>query len=351
MGAARLGGCGACQQFLLRDSFRRAHLLYTEHSARQGAGLVKHDGVYMGDGIQIVAPFEKDAFPRGCADAAEIPQWNADHQRTGTGNDQKHQCPVEPRVEIIHKSRMEKGPYPRHQHQKRGQRCHCRRIDTGKLADELFGRCFPRSSMLHHVKNTRKRTVREPAHRADMYDPVRRYHPGQHILARPDAAGDTFTRQGRRVERSRALQHRPVQRHTFAGFHFDFLPDGYFVRRHGLPCPVPQDSGHLRAHVQQRLDVVAGLVHGLVLKPFPHRIKEHDRKGFRIFPNIESPQGSHEHQRELVEHVTLADGFPRLPHHRHRHRQPAGQKPAQGHPFRSEKSRIRPLESQTAQQQ
>ena len=62
----------------------------------QGACLVKHHGVRLGQRFQIVAALDQNTALGGAADTAEKAQRYGDHQRAGAGDDQKGQRPVEP---------------------------------------------------------------------------------------------------------------------------------------------------------------------------------------------------------------------------------------------------------------
>ena len=63
----------------------------------QGARLVEHHRVYLGQHVHVVAAFDEDAFARGSAQSAEERQWHADDQCTGTGHNEEDECAIDPR--------------------------------------------------------------------------------------------------------------------------------------------------------------------------------------------------------------------------------------------------------------
>ena len=92
---------------LLRQSRAFQHLIcfkarlrmdggYGKGAFRQGACLVKHHSVRLGQRFQIVAALDQNTALGGAADTAEKAQRYGDHQRAGAGDDQKGQRPVEP---------------------------------------------------------------------------------------------------------------------------------------------------------------------------------------------------------------------------------------------------------------
>ena len=64
-----------------RNALRRDDLLYHEVALGDGAGLIHDDGLYVIERLERRAALEQDATPRACADAGEVGQRHAEHQR------------------------------------------------------------------------------------------------------------------------------------------------------------------------------------------------------------------------------------------------------------------------------
>ena len=113
----------------------------------QSAGLIEHNGFRVGQCLQIIAALDEYADFGRAADATEETERNGDHQRTGAGNHQEGQRPVNPNTERLSR-------YQRRQDcQSEGGEYHHRRIVPGKAGDEVFHAALFVTGVLNKVKD------------------------------------------------------------------------------------------------------------------------------------------------------------------------------------------------------
>ena len=166
--------------------------------------------------IKVVSPFEQYAHARGHPDAPEVGQRHTHHQGTRTRNNQKHQGAVQPH-----------GP-PRASRQqwrhKRNQGCECnnhRRVHTCKAADKHLGVRLARSSVLHHRHDALQGTLGIRAQHPYPHHASNGNHAGRHLVSRINAARFGLASECCGVKVGPFSQQRTIERHTFAGHHFN----------------------------------------------------------------------------------------------------------------------------------
>ena len=64
--------------------------------ARQGTRLVEHNGVRLGEGVEVARPLDQDSLSRRAADAAEVAQGDAEHECARAGYDEEDEASVDP---------------------------------------------------------------------------------------------------------------------------------------------------------------------------------------------------------------------------------------------------------------
>ena len=139
-----------------------------------------------------------------------------------------------------------------------------------------------------------------------------------------DAAADdlvallSVTRQalageGAGVQGGAALRDDAVDGNLLAGLHHDDGADGHLIGVYLHQLAVLLDIGVVGADVHQGADVLAALAHGVALEQFTDLIEQHDGDGLIVVAALfidgqsEGADGSHGHQKVLVEHLTLDD--------------------------------------------
>ena len=114
----------------------------------QRAGLVEGDGLDAAAFLQVGAALDEHAVAGRVADGGDDGDRRGDDQRTGAGDDQQHQRPVEPRVEGLPRQRGNDGDGRRY-----GQ--DDGRIVAREAVDELLGRRLAALGFLDHVHDLR----------------------------------------------------------------------------------------------------------------------------------------------------------------------------------------------------
>src|SRR5690606_11911736 len=82
------------QYFLLIKCRVKSHFLHLEYALGHRAGLVHHDVLYRGQGVQKITSFDQYPVFACSADSAKISQWNTNDQGARAGNYQKYQRPI-----------------------------------------------------------------------------------------------------------------------------------------------------------------------------------------------------------------------------------------------------------------
>jgi len=97
MAGVHLGQTGKFKKFLLPNAVLGNDFLNLELALGQSSRFVENHGLDCRKGIQEIGAFHQNPPAGGPADAAEIPQRDADHQRARAGDDQQHQGAIESR--------------------------------------------------------------------------------------------------------------------------------------------------------------------------------------------------------------------------------------------------------------
>ena len=124
-------GCDL-EQRLLGVASLGVHRDHRERAVGEGAGLVKDDGVHIGERLEIVRTLDEDAQLGCAADAAKEAERHADHERARAADDQEGQAaqdPVGPGA----------GDQAAAEREYRGSAGDGGRVDAGEARDEVLG--------------------------------------------------------------------------------------------------------------------------------------------------------------------------------------------------------------------
>ena len=143
--------------------------------------------------------------------------------------------------------------------------------------------------------------------------------PGHHLVLHRRLARHAFAGEGQGVQRSSALDNRPVQRHFLAGLDDYHLAHPDLLRGHGHRPAFTLHIGHVRPDVHQMGDAVTAPPLRIGLEQFADLEKQHNEYRFRKLrlrtrqeAYAQRAEGGQRHQEMLVEHVSMPDAPGRL---------------------------------------
>ena len=199
-------------------------------SVRQRARLVEYHRADLRQHVHIVGTLHEDTVARSPSDTAEERERYTDNQRTGTGDDEEHQGPVQPRGEIAPKQR-------RDNRQGQGQEYDDRRIDTGKSGDKGLALRLVLTGMLHQVDDLRHRTLAKGLRGTHLDDTREVDATRDHLVALADLARQGLTRQRHRIQGGTAFEDHAVEGHFLSWTDHDGLTHRHTLRRNILLTP------------------------------------------------------------------------------------------------------------------
>ena len=274
---------------------------------RQSASLIEYHCFRVGQRLQVVTAFYKNANFGRAADASEETERNGDHQRTGAGDHQEGQRPVNPNTERL----------PRHQRrqdsQSEGGKYHRWRVVPGKTGDEVFHPALFVTGVLNKVKDFGYGGFSKFLCGLDSQDAGLIDAPADNLHARLHFTGHGFSRQSRSVQRGAALDDFPVQRDTLTGLYNDGVTNLHVLRVYLDQLAVLLNVGVVRANVHQAGNGAAGLGHRIGLEPLAHLIEQHNGYALGVFAQDQRTDCCDGHKEILVKHLTMqdvGDGFP-----------------------------------------
>ena len=286
----------------------------------QGAGLVEHHGVRLGQLLQIVAALHQDAALGGAADAAEEAQGHGDHQCAGAGDDQEGQGAVEPfRPGGARQEGRGRGQHRQQnggdQEQGQGGIHHAGGVVLGEAGDELLADRLFLAGIFHQFQDLRDRGFLAGLGNGDPQQPRQVHAAADDIVPRMDVPGQGLAGKGGGVQGRAALQNGAVQGHPLAGLHHDNGTHRYVLRVYLLQSAVRFQIGGVRPDVHEGGDGGPGLAHGVVLEQLAGLVEQHDEHGL---VKIAGGVGAHRcqgHQEVLVEHLAVDNAQAGLPQH------------------------------------
>ena len=116
-------------------------------------------------------------------------------------------------------------------------------------------------------------------------------HTGKDITACGNIAGHALPGQRRSIENGLRVLQSSVQRDTFAWFYFNGFSHIDVTGRDGAERVFTIHIHPFGTHIEQATDIAGSLVHGFILQHLSQGIEQHHGKRFRIFSDIECPEG------------------------------------------------------------
>ena len=298
MAGPALGQGGGLQQGVLSEALGREHAGHLEHALGQGAGLVEHDGFYLGQRFQIVAALDQDAAAGSAADAAEEGEGNADDQRTGAADDQEGERTAHPDAPLAGEQVGQDGQSRRADADGGG-------IIPGELGDEVFRLGLFQAGVFHQLQNAGHGGLAEGLGYLHPQHLVLVHAAGDHIVAGTYPAGAALAGEGAGVDGAAALQHNAVQGDFFAGADQDHVAHGHGVRVHLLHAFTGLQVGVIGADVHQGGDVFPALAHRVALEQLADLVEQHNGGGLPVLLQGQRAHGGDGHEEVLVEDLAL----------------------------------------------
>ena len=117
-------------------------------------------------------------------------------------------------------------------------------------------------------------------------------------------SGQRFPGEGCRIQQGTSFYYGTVQRDFLPGFYDNHVTDCHLFRRNFLQTAVScQHMSKIRSNIHKRRNGAAGTTNSVVLKGFPHLIKEHNENGFTHFTNDHSTYSRKGHQKVFIENL------------------------------------------------
>ena len=274
-----------------------------KHALRQRAGLVEHDDLRLGQGLEIIRALDKNALPARAADTGEEAQRNADDQRARAADDQERQCAVDPVGPVRVKPREHAAQ--RDQHGQRQRRsAHGGRIDLGKAGDECFGARFAGARVLDQVEDLRHGGLAERLRCADLQNAGHVDAAADDLVTLLDVARQALAGQRAGVETGGALDDHAVERNLFARLDDDDAADRNLVRIDLRQLAVSFDVRVIRANVHQRGDILPALADGVALEQLADLVEQHNGDALDIVAALR-PDGEEERAERGQRHKEI----------------------------------------------
>ena len=159
-----------------RNALRRDDILNDEVALCDGAGLIHDDGLYVIERLERRAALEQDAAPRACANAGEVGQRHAEHQRARARDNEESHGGVYPFMPLAGEQAGHNGGQQRDRDDRRG-------VDTGKTGDKAVDLRLARRGIFHAVKDALHHALRKHMRDADLHGAVGVDAAGSHPVA------------------------------------------------------------------------------------------------------------------------------------------------------------------------
>ena len=315
-------GGGALRQRRILQQLLLVHVAVVhrrdlEHAPGQGAGLVEYHGLYLRQRLQIVGTLDEDTLVAGAADTGEEAQGDADHQCAGAAGHKEGQRAVDPLLPLtVHTAHQ---PDHRRQHRQRQRAvAHHRRVDAGKLGDEVLAAGLAGAGIFHQLQYLGYGGLAEGLGGSDLQHAGHVDAAADDLVALVYIAGQALAGEGTGVQGGAALHHHAVDRRLLARLHHDHRADSHLVRIHLHQLAVLLDVGVVRTNVHQGADVLPALAHGVALEQLAHLIEQHHGDGLVVVAALfidgqrERAHRGHSHQEVFVEHPAVGNALPGL---------------------------------------
>ena len=280
-----------------------------EDPLRQRAGLVEDNGSELRERVHERGAFDKDALPRGRADAPEEGERDGNHQRAGAGNHQEHQGAVKPGRPISRQERRDDSKQDRKPHDNRG-------IYPREPRDKAFAAGLVARRMLNQFQHLRGRRFAGGLFRPDAQHAAEVDAAGKHAVAGRHFAGNALPRQRDGIEAGCPFQDHAVHRDALPGFDQNHFTHSDFFRAYRHDFPAPLDMGGIRTDVHQVGDGFPGPAFGNAFEEFADLEEQHDEHRLReLCPGAgqetdgERPDRGDGHEEILVQGLPVQQGF------------------------------------------
>ena len=288
-----------------------------KHALRERAGLVEHDGLRLGEGLEVVGALDEYALLARAAEASEEAERDTDDERAGAGDDEEGQRTVDPGAPV--RVRAGDGQRQRRQNGERERAvAHGGGVGLGKAGNEALGAGLVAAGIFHQLQNFGNRGFAERLRCANLQNARHIDAAADDLVARAHIARQALAGQRGGVERGDAVLDHAVDGHLFTRLDNDGRADGDVVGVDLFELTVVLDVRIVGTDIHERGDAAAGLADRIALEQLADLIKEHNGDGLGVVaaPFIERQRdgtdGRNRHEKIFVEHLPVADALPRL---------------------------------------
>ena len=311
-----LDRCGQPQHIVLSGAGHRHDRPHCHLAVRQRAGLVERHHAHPGQPLECSPALDQHAVAGRRRQRRHQRHRRRDHQRTRTADHQRHQPAIQPGLGL---AAIHAGPDPGHQRQPHRHGHDGRRIPLGEAIDELLHRRPPGLCILDEVHHARQQRLGVGAGHPHRNRPVPVDGAGKHLVTRMPVDGRRFARDGCLVHVGVTADHMAIHRDALPGENPHARTHRHLGGRHRRAVGGVIESHHIRRHVQQGPDGLAGPAHRPRLHPLRHAEQHHHRRALGILANRQRPENGQHHQAVDVE-ATAPGSRQRPPGRLHRPR-------------------------------
>ena len=275
----------------------------------QRAGLVERHGPERGRLLDVGAAFDQHPVPRRGGERRHDAHRRRDHERTGAGDHQQDERPVEP----VAPRRAEQQR--RHHEDGERERDHRWRVHAGELLDPLLGPGAPAVRSLDHAGDAGERGIFGRLGALDLERAVAVDGAGEHLAARLLGDRDALAGDRRLVDRARSDHDAAVERDALARPDDEARADRRF-RGRDLPLLAGgrQGAHGRRCQVEQRRDRAACPADAPALERERQGEEKGDRRGLEPFTDADRAR-DRDHHQEVDVWSQAPGGVPRLHQH------------------------------------
>ena len=293
--------CRVEEHLLLAETLCGDNARDMEAALREGARLVKDDGVCIGKRLEVVAALDEDAGAACTADAGKEGERHGDDERTRAGDDEEGQGAVDPHGEGI------SGDERRHN--RKDDRCDHddRRVPACKARDERLGRRLLVRRLLDEGENALDRRLLVGGCHFDLEHARLVDAAADDLIARMCLTRHGFTGQRGGVEQAVALCDDAVERNALAGADDDRLAHLDLIGEDLLLGAAAQNACRVGANVHERGDRAARALDRIGLEPLADLVEQHDGDALRVVAERECTDSCNRHEEIFIKDASVAD--------------------------------------------
>ena len=302
---------GEPEQLVLIDpsAVHRNDVLHDKVALGDRAGLIHDNGFHIVQRLERRAALEQDAALGARANAREVSQRHAEHERARAGDNKEGERGIYPLAPVAGEKAGHDG----------GQQCNAddsRGVNAGEAGDKAVDLGLARGGVLHAVQDALHHALREHMGDAHLDRAVRVDAARNRAVAHSDAHRHRLACDRRGIQTAFALNDLAVERHAVARADEHDVAHRRVLRREGADITVCFDQiDGLRSQIDRGHDLPTRAFDRTVLEIFAHAVEQHNAD--RLVERADRPcaDRGERHEEVLVEYAALADVFDRGQQH------------------------------------